>query len=119
MVRCTDGTEVEVHASYQFDDHQWNLLPDAERKRILNERAAYKRRRFGNDNNDNSSNVSQITTNTNNNDLQSINNSFNALQQQISSLNTSQLTQNNQEPPASIMGGRNEQASLRSRNNNN
>jgi hypothetical protein len=116
MVKCTDGTEVESHASFKFSDEVWAVLPEAERNRILQEREEYKRRRY-NGNSDDRSTISQITMA----DLQSVNQSMSNLQQQISTL-TSQANnnqENNESPPTSIMGGRNEQANLRTRSNNN
>jgi hypothetical protein len=118
MVRCTDGTEVKVHASYKFDDRTWNLLPDAERNRIIQERSDYKRGRHGGGPDDRST-ISQITTGTaqQGNDLQSVVQSVQQLQMQISNMSNNS-NDGNDTPPTSIMGGRNEQASLRSRNRN-
>ena len=102
-----------------FDDRQWDLLPEVERTRILNERAAYKRRRFGD--NDNASTISQLTGTVNQGDIQSITQTMANLQQQISSLTSSQSGNDNSNtndgPPRSIMGGCNEQQNLWSRNN--
>jgi hypothetical protein len=114
MVKCTDRKEVESYASLKFSDEVWAVLPEAERNRILQEREEYKRRRY-NGNNDDRSTISQITMT----DLQSVNQSMSNLQQQISNL-TSQANnnqENNESPPTSIMGGRNEQANLRTRSN--
>jgi hypothetical protein len=117
MVRCSDGTEVEVHASFQFDDNVWFSLPEVERNRIIQERQAYKRQRYGGG--DDRTAISQITTGTNVPDLQSVSNTVQAMQQQISSIQSQQNEQQTSDnPPSSIMGGRNEQASLRTRNNN-
>ena len=120
MVRCTDGTEIEVHASYKFNDHTWSILPEAEKNRILQERNDYKRSRYNN-HGDDRSNISQITTGTaiQANDLQSVVQSVQQLQSQINEMNNNRNDNNsNNTPPAIIMGGRNEQANLRSRNQN-
>ena len=122
MVRCNDGTEMEVHPSYKFSDAEWNSLPEAERNRITLERANYKRQR-NNDNTGGASVISEITTHNVPNDLQSIAQSVGVLQQQISSLsstanNNDNIARNSNTPPP-IMGGRNKQASLRSRRSNN
>ena len=114
MVRCSDGTEVEVHASFQFDDNVWFSLPEVERNRIVQERQAYKRQKYRGG--DDRTAISQITTGTNNADLQS---TVQAMQQQISSIQSQQNVQtSNNIPPSSIMGGRNEQTNLRTRNSN-
>ena len=118
MVRCNDGTEVEVHASYKFDDRTWNLLPDAERNRIIQERSDYKRGRRGSGGTpDDRSTISQLTTATSQqqNDIQSVVQSVQQLQTQITNMANNNNDGNNT-PPSSIMGGRNEQSSLRSRN---
>ena len=117
MVRCTDGTDIEVHPAYKFSDTEWKLLPEAERNRIISERSNHKRQRLSS----NSSVVSELTTH-NSNDMQSIAQSVNQLQQRISSIISLPDTNDNDHdniPPSSIMGGRNEQASLRSRNRQN
>ena len=119
MVRCLDGTDIEVHASYKFNDNTWKILPEAEKKRILKERSEYKRSRYNNYNDDRST-ISQITTGTNiqTNDLQSVVHSVQQLQSQINDMNNRSEHNSNNTPPTSIMGGRNEQANLRSRNHN-
>ena len=118
MVRCQDGTEIEVHPSYKFNDAEWNALPEAERNRISLERSNHKRQR----NNNTSGGASIISEITTQNDLQSIAQSVGVLQQQISSITSNHNNKDNNSnttPPSSIMGGRNEQASLRSRRQNN
>jgi hypothetical protein len=124
MVQCTDGSQMEVHASYRLTDDQWHILPEAEKTRILTERANYKRSRGYNNNPDDRSTISQLTTITGGDDIRSISESVNNLQRQISNLqsqpsrNNNNADDTNNGPPGSIMGGRNEQASLRSRNRN-
>ena len=68
MVHCTDGTQLEVHPAYQFTDAEWGILPQAERDRIISERASYKRRHTNNDQ-DGQSLISKITTDRQQGDL--------------------------------------------------
>ena len=117
MVHCTDGTQLEVHPAYQFTDAEWGILPQAERDRVISERASYKRRRTNNDQ-DSRSLISEITTDRQQGDLCSLADTVNVLQQTVAGLTTQQSeTENNDEPPTSIMGGRNEQARLRGSHN--
>ena len=125
MVRCVDGTNIEVHPAYKFTDEEWNVLPHTEKSRILRERESYKRNRSSNDQNTNYTTVSELTTNTphpnqGSNDYDTINQSVNQLSRQVSAISSSQNNNGNTSSGySSIMGGRNEQASLRSRNSNN
>jgi uncharacterized membrane protein YgcG len=122
MIRCTDGSEMEVHPAYQFTDQEWNLLPEAERTCIIDERNAYKRKRQGNDDR---SLISEITTDHNNNprqeDLRTIAESVQNINQRISSMTSNNDRRDNSTnenlPSPSIMGGRNEQSSLRGSRN--
>ena len=96
---------LEVHASYHFSDDIWMKIPVDERNKLRDEREAYKRRRYGND---------QGSTSENTNTQQSV----------ISEITTGNNNQANHDNGShndngSIMGGRNEQASLRGRNPNN
>ena len=109
MVRCNDGTQVEVHASYKLKNDVWNNLPQAERDRLIRERASYRRTRQRN-NDDDRTTVSEITT-----DFRSISETLTRMQAQLSSMSND--NQDGSAVPTTIMGGRNEQASLRSRNN--
>ena len=101
-----DGTSIEVHPSYNFPPHIWNLLPQGEISRINSERQQYrgsrdhKRQRM--------STVASIPPAIEmhpNNDV-AVNGSV------ISAVSTQQNGSQ-----GSIMGGRNSQASLRTRNN--
>ena len=106
IIRCTDGSSLEVHASYHFPDDVYMKIPVDERNKLRSEREAYKRRRYDNDqgSNNGSSNtppsvISEVTTGT-----------------------TGDTKQNNggsQSGGCSFMGSRNEQASLCGRNPNN
>ena len=118
MVRCLNGSNMEIHPAYKFSDDEWNLLPESERNRIIEERQSYKRSRLNNNNYHQSSGsvISEITTGTP--DLQSIANSVNQMSRHINELQNHNNNNNNL-PPSSIMGGRNEQRELRSRNNHN
>jgi hypothetical protein len=54
MLKCTDGIEVESHASFKFSDEVWAVLPKAERNYILQERKEYKCRHYNGSNDDRS-----------------------------------------------------------------
>ena len=45
MIQCMYGTKMEIHMAYQFTYTEWNNFPYAERTRILEELAQYKRGR--------------------------------------------------------------------------
>jgi hypothetical protein len=90
-ITLIDGKQIDAHASYNFPRHIWAKIPQNEKDRLINERKAYKRSRS---------------------------------QGQVSS---SQSTVSDVTPPEpvpaaadrsvqSVMGGRYEQAALRSRN---
>ena len=103
FITGTDGRQIEVHPSYNFPPHIWNLLPQNEVTRILNERQRHrddgKRQRIST-----TATVAvppAIDVPARNNNNGSV----------ISNVSTQR-----QETQASIMGGRNEQASLRTRN---
>ena len=109
MVRCSDGTQIEVHAAYDFTNDEWFRLPETERIRIADERARYKRARTNNYDQA-SVGVSEVTTSTENDDIANLRNRISAIESQNNGANTNEFT--------SIMGGRNEQANLRSTRNN-
>ena len=104
---------IEVHPSYEFTDEEWHNLPFAERDRITDERARYKRYRT-NRSLDNASVISEVTTNSQVG--KGLQGQLRSLQHRISTMESQ--TQSTS-IPGSIMGGRNEQANIRSRNNNN
>lgn len=99
-----DGNQIEVHASYNFPSPVWNNIPSAEKERLKQERINYKRQRTISalSSDDIASIVSGLTNATG-----------------ISIAATSTGASQNNGAPSSIMGGRNEQAALRSRNTNN
>ena len=70
MVRCTNGTQMEVHPAYKFTDVEWGILPEAEKSKIIQERNQYKRSR---QNSSINSSISEITTVTHQ-DIESLNN---------------------------------------------
>ena len=108
MVKGKSGKWLAVHASYKLPKEVWLDLPDAEVTRINNERAAYKRSKG---NNDNHTVVSQLTTDTAG--MATIQVPMTVLQQASTA---NQVT--NDGTDTNPMGGRNEQAQLRSRNSN-
>ena len=84
----TDGSKIEVHPSYSFSGDVWNKIPFPVRSQLMDMRKEYKRTRS---------------------------------QKQVRTLEA----EGNDSPPTTtsngdgtIMGGRNEQASLRTRNPN-
>ena len=110
MVVCTDGNYLEVHPSYSFTTQQWNALPDAEKRKLQQERAEYKRQRKGINYDELRSIVSKISTATGFKQQQEYPNSVQdrSVQEQSTAItNDSRST---------AMGGRNEQANLRTRN---
>ena len=107
MVQCNYGMQIGVNIAYDFTTDKWFRLPEAEMIRIREERTRYKRSRG----NDDKTVVSEITTGGVQDDIRSI-------QQRISEIELN--TEDGQyRASGSIMGGRNEQANLRSRNNGN
>ena len=98
MVQGEDGTYIEVHPSYSFQPQVWQNIPQAEKRRLQSERQEYKRSRTGTHTTDRTT-ISGITTD----------------QTQVTG-NDNTTEGNNTHLPHSIMGGRNEQANLRSRN---
>lgn len=103
FITGTDGRQIEVHPSYNFPPHIWNLLPQNEVNRINNERQRYredaKRQKI--------SHTSTVAV------PPAID--VPAMNQNNESVISNVSTQR-QETQASIMGGRNGQASLRTRN---
>jgi len=105
-----DGRTIRVHPSYDFPRNIWFNLPDNERKRVTTERANYR-------NNKRPRNVSEMNTPNNDNNN---NGNGSAAQQQQRPPNTANdgATFVSEISTGTGMGGRNEQASLRSRNTN-
>ena len=105
-VTGTDGKSYEVHPSYKFNDNVWQALPYNEKQTILDQRKQYVE--------DRKRNVSEISVdNRSNNNNNS--NSQKVPEQVSESSHISQITTGQ----GSIMGRRNEQASLRSRGDRN
>ena len=92
-VTCTDGSIAEVHPAAFIDNATWNKLPNNVKTTLSNQRKEYKRKRTVGETNIGTSGQSMI----------------------------SDISHDNSPPngSTSIMGGRNEQADLRSRNTNN
>ena len=109
MVQGKSGNWIAVHPSYKLPKEVWLDLPDAEIQKINNERAAFKRSKS---NNDSSTVISQLTTDTS---------GMATIQVPISMIQQAKSTQAENESTSESgntnpMGGRNEQAQLRSRN---
>ena len=112
MVQCTDGTEIEVHASYKFSPEDWERLPREERNRIINERKEYSENKRQRRTEEQTSFISSIARSVISEMRQGSNNNGD----DVSTLAEGTAAPS---PPRSIMGGRNEQAQLRGRNSNN
>ena len=109
MVRGKSGKWIAVHPSYKLAGDIWSDLPNAEIKKIHEERAAFKKSRSTNDS---ATVVSQLTTDSN---------GMATIQVPISMIQQATSTQEEKQEPSdngntNPMGGRNEQAQLRSRN---
>ena len=86
MVRCNDGSQFQVHPSYEFTNNEWHRLTEAERIIITEERENYKRsrtKRYGGDTI--SLELSEITT-SNTNDVITVHIQLKILQQIISAV---------------------------------
>ena len=130
MITMKDGTTKEIHASYRLTPKDWENMPDQVAARIKRERNAWKERTgkgrgyhtSATDPSQNNVTVNSVVTGQDGNQYIQV-----PLQQYIQA--TQQTTQ---QPPVlalphsttpnshqGIMGGRNEQANLRSRNTQN
>ena len=114
MVKGKSGRWLAVHASYKIDKDVWMDLPDAEKRKINEERYKYKRSRGSNDN---ASVVSQLTTDTSG--MATIQVPIAMLQQVSTATSTQGNDDMSQQQHVNIipMGGRKEQSQLQSRNN--
>ena len=110
----TNGRSIEVHASYHFPPEIWNAIPSSEKRRINEERKQYrdnKRQRI--------SEVGYVppAINVQNDGASSIAGST------VGPMSVNRVTTNSDGSAngfqGTMMGGRHEQASLRSRNTNN
>ena len=110
FITGTNGRTIEIHPSYNFPSDIWDVIPYVEKKRIIDERTQYS--------NNKRQKVSSIGSvhpaiNLNNNHSQSMTGSVAGLEPSPQSSTT------NQYQISSIMGGRNEQASMMSHQSNN
>ena len=113
FINGTNGRTLEIHPSYNFPPDIWNVIPANEKRKIIKERNNYSNKRQ-------KISAVQYAANV----PPAIN--FNQGHQDGSSVagttisrNLENSTQASDHQGISIMGGRNEQASLRSRNVNN
>ena len=107
---------MEVQPSYEFTNNEWNRLPEAERISITEEKERCKRsltNRYGSDTS--SLAMSEIKT-ANANDVNTVHVQLKIIQQIISAVKIESNDGESFRLPSSIMGGRNEQANLRPRN---
>ena len=120
-VKGIDGRQIEVHPSYDFPNHIWNNLPRQEQDKVRESRAKHK---------SNKRITSAVGTmiNESNLDAQSI---ISTITEAARTRNVSQATidpgdgnnngsndSNSSHNRSTIMGGRNEQTDLRTRNRN-
>ena len=107
MVQGKSGKWIAVHPSYKLPKEVWLDLPDAEVKKINEERSAFKRNKTTNDT---STVISQLTTDTDG--MATIQIPMSMIQQATTAQGSSEVTSDggNTNP----MGGRNEQTQLRS-----
>ena len=107
MVQCNDGMQIVVHPAYDFTADEWFRLPEAKNIWIRGERTQYKRSRR----NDDKTVVRKTTTGGVQEYIRSIEKRISAIE-----LNTGD---GQSRASGSIMGGRNKQEKMRSRNNGN
>ncbi len=124
FIQCSDGTRLEVHPSYSFTDEVWGKIPDEVKRDLMQRREAYKRQRqasqayrgygqhyhpYGNHNHHQH----------NHQDQQNQHQNFAPAGSVVSEITTQNQGQDQSQSQGSIMGGRNEQQQLRSRNSAN
>ena len=107
MVKYNGGMHIEVHPAYDFTTDDWFRLPEAEKIRIREEKTRYKRSRG----NDDKTVVRKITTD-------GLQDNSRSIQHRISEIE-SNTGDGQSRASGSIMGGRNEQANMISKNNSN
>ena len=109
----TNGRSIEVHVSYHFPPDIWNALPSVEKRRINDERRKYRDNKC--------QRISEVgyvppAINVQNDGTSSVAGST------VGPVDVNRVVTNSDtninEFQGSIMGGRHEQASLRSRNTN-
>ena len=110
FITGTNGKTIEIHPSYNFPPNIWDVIPYAERRKITEERSQY-----SNNKRQKISSVGSIPPAINLNDDQS--------QSMVGSIMghepPNHSVNSNRNQMGSIMGGRNEQASMRSHRSNN
>lgn len=100
-IMCNDGQTREVHPAFSFSDKVWSTIPQGEKERLLEERRQYK--------------ANQTRRNTS-----AVSSSVSVVSDLTPSTSTHNVQfQEGTKSGGSIMGGRNEQANFRSRNNSN
>ena len=109
FITGSNGRTIEIHPSYNFPPEIWNMIPHVERRKITEERTQYS--------NNKRQKISAVGTIPPSIDLEA-----NRRQSAIASLSgmesNNQSVGTNQYQVSSIMGGRNEQASMRSYHSN-
>lgn len=115
FITGTNGRTLEIHPSYNFPAEIWNVIPVNEKRKIIEERNNYSNKRQRVSSVQYAASVPPaISVNQDHNDATSMAGSM------VSSVNNRNPDfNNNDQSGITMMGGRNEQASLRSRNPNN
>ena len=110
-VQLSDGSHIDVHPAFHFSPEVWDMIPLEERNRIRDERNEHRRRRLNGGgytrigDGDNRSTISEITQQNEGGD--------GASQSTARSVQEVMRDTSNSQAPSTIMGGRNEQASMR------
>ena len=109
-VQLSDGSHIDVHPAFHFSPQVWDMMPIEERDRIHDERNEHRQRRLNTGgytrvgDGDNRSTISEITQQ---NDGDGTNQSTSRSVQEVT------RDASNSQASGTIMGGRNEQASMR------
>ena len=117
FITGTNGRTLEIHPSYNFPPDVWNAIPSHEKRRIIEERSNHSNKR---------QRISAVQYTTNVPPAINFNHGHYDGSSVAGSTSGSTMSRNQEgnnqasdHQSLSIMGGRNEQASLRSRNSNN
>ena len=114
FITGTNGRTLEIHPSYNFPPEIWNVIPPNEKRKIIEERNNYSNKRQRISAVQYAASVPPaISVNQGQHDASSV---AGSMAGSSVGRNAETNSQANEQQSTSIMGGRNEQASLRSRN---
>ena len=114
FITGTNGRTLEIHPSYNFPPEIWNVIPANEKRKIVEERNNYSNKRQRISAVQYAASVPPaISANQGHHNISSV---AGSMAGSSTWRNTEPNSQSNDQQSISIMGGRNEQASLRSRN---